>query len=569
MDLDEELTAQILSRVPLSERLTQCALVCRSWASAAALATEHVRVKLRADTLPAFQSWMQLHAAQLLSLQLTASGSLWPSKELRVLQLPLQDFSQLQQLELDYFRLCLPCNEVSSRTSRTSRRAAQTALMPSLQQLKLVDVELANIRSLLQLTWAPQLTSLEVSGLMVKGLKYSSPCAEHKNKAAAVQQVAQAFESMLAQLPRLSVLEVPGLPVSKAAAQAMGRLQGLQQLGYAHLTHMPLLDLQLLPSSITQLSLDGNSVKHFDDSTTLPQQLPQQLTGLLRLELEWCRVPATVFGSITQLQALHLNSCRVLPLSLGGEFDHEGLPALLDALPKLTCLQDFELYRISPDEAIINLQRFSALTASSHLTRLVLGREQDQPLPEAAALQHMFPAGRPALQLRELSITPGGPGPFDEWCIDTAGLRAIARSCPALQRLDIAEAVEPDTDLSALLQLPQSCTSLEVGGDTFDDEAAAVVAQLTQLRDLTWRDADTFTDRGLQQLTALDLDSLFVEDCRSSFEPEDTYNEEGCHIAFAVPGIRFTRDPQEVSVMLLSVDGRQRATYAADQQRSD
>lgn len=69
-DLSVALTSQVLRHVPQQQRLTHCALVCRAWASAAAVATIHVERELTASTQSAIQDWLQQHAGQLLSLQL-------------------------------------------------------------------------------------------------------------------------------------------------------------------------------------------------------------------------------------------------------------------------------------------------------------------------------------------------------------------------------------------------------------------------------------------------------------------------------------------------------------------
>jgi hypothetical protein len=71
-------------------------------------------------------------------------------------------------------------------------------------------------------------------------------------------------------------------------------------------------------------------------------------------------------------------------------------------------------------------------------------------------------------------------------------------------------------DLSGLLELPQSLSSLCGGGAAFDDEAAAVLGRLTQLKDLCLSWAPGFTDAGLEQLTDLDLARLFVHDAELS-----------------------------------------------------
>ena len=64
-----------------------------------------------------------------------------------------------------------------------------------------------------------------------------------------------------------------------------------------------------------------------------------------------------------------------------------------------------------------------------------------------------------------------------------------------------------------LLELQQSLRSLSVGGAVFGDAAMPVLVQLTQLDYLCVERSPGFTDAGLQQLTGLDLDRLYVYGC--------------------------------------------------------
>lgn len=98
------------------------------------------------------------------------------------------------------------------------------------------------------------------------------------------------------------------------------------------------------------------------------------------------------------------------------------------------------------------------------------------------------------------------------------GLKNIVSACPSLCTLDISGCVAAgpggDGDVSALLQLAGSCSKLVVGGPAFDDAAAAVVCQLTQLTGLEWHNAPSLSDAGLDQLTALQgLYKLFLRKC--------------------------------------------------------
>jgi hypothetical protein len=348
----------------------------------------------------------------------------------------------------------------------------------------------------------------------------------------AVQQLAAAAPAMLQRLPRLVVLELPGTPLSDEALQQLASMQGLRQVTLSREQHAAACDLQLLPSSITQLccktSGDG------EEKASLPPQL-QQFTGLLNLQLGYCLLPPTLLGSVTQLQALRLEFCTLLPLDLEDEIETEGTAALLDTLPKLKHLQHLDLQDIALDTTGTSPQRFTALTASSHLTRLVV-ESYHAPLPEGA-VQHMFPAHHQQLQLRWLSISTE-LSYTNEWCIDSAALSSIISCCPALQHLDVTCTVQPGSDPSVLLRLPDSCTSLLVGGAAFSDAAAATVAQLTKLKHLSWQDSRQLTDTGLHQLTALDLDSLVVSFCGLSHSLYGTDTD--------TPGVQLARDPQKV-----------------------
>lgn len=121
-------------------------------------------------------------------------------------------------------------------------------------------------------------------------------------------------------------------------------VQGLQVLFVSHLPHLPMCDLLLLPSSITQLQFKGKS----DIWRELPPELPQ-LSGLLQLKLSTCALWPAALRSLTCLQKLHLERCRLLPRieeDLGGfiEFDVEGTAALLGVLRQMPRLQHLQLH---------------------------------------------------------------------------------------------------------------------------------------------------------------------------------------------------------------------------------
>jgi hypothetical protein len=171
-------------------------------------------------------------------------------------------------------------------------------------------------------------------------------------------------------------------------------------------------------------------------------------------------------------------------------------------------LEGFAIESITP-------QHFSALTASSQLTMLNLVRIDDSVLPKGA-LQHMFPPGR-QMPMQHLPIqahsSEGTFFPPGGWSLDSADLLPIVQACPDLQALHIINSVQPYADLSPVLQLPRTCSLLDVGGAAFTDAAVPILLQLTQLEDLSWSQSTRFTDIGLEQLTQLNLTELVVERC--------------------------------------------------------
>jgi hypothetical protein len=453
--LPEALTAQILQHVPQQERLQQCAFVCKAWASAAALATIHVQQKLQEDEArSALEGWLQKHGGHLESLQLSHSETaVWAKSGL---QLPWAKLAKLQRLQLEGVDVTLPGEDDSSSSTPGADLMASSAsssgegthaaalLLPCLQHLQLSGVELFSISSLLQLAGAGGLTSLRAHDISFAQFAYGT---SHDNPKAAVQKLAAAIPSLLQQLPRVAVLELPGFPMSAAAMQQLGCMQGLQRVSLEHVDHMPPCELQHLPSSITQLQFQGN-LYGLDTGPRPPPQL-QQLTGLLELTVQYSLVQPTVLGPLTCLQGLRLLTCR-LPLADAEDYDTEATAALLDALSKMTCLQDLSLSLDGLDTVSTAPQRFAALTASTQLTSLALNADDKTPLPRGAA-QYMFPAGRQLPFLEVLTISPTVDwrtdlGTEEEWCLDGSDICSIIACCTGLEDLDIGHIVRPGGD---------------------------------------------------------------------------------------------------------------------------
>lgn len=191
-------------------------------------------------------------------------------------------------------------------------------------------------------------------------------------------------------------------------------------------------------------------------------------------------------------------------------------------------VQDLELTGM--DLALVEDQQlFTALTASSELTALHISEDEEvvsvfpeltdnghrltlnTPLPlPPQALVSALPLGKQWPQLCSLHIKRAPYNPAN-WCIEAMDMAVIANTLPALANLSLLRVVRDSGVVSGLAALPH-LTQLCIGGDAFDDTAAAVVAKVTTLRDLQLISAPV-TTAGLQELTALrGLTLLLLED---------------------------------------------------------
>jgi hypothetical protein len=263
---------------------------------------------VKGQAIPSFKRWLRKHAEQLESLQLSHSHR---SSDVNLeLQLPWDKLTKLQRLQLKCCKLQLPsegdssCSTpprgvgaASSSSYEDGTGAPAPLLLPSLQHLELTVIKFDSISSLQQLAaGAPGLTCLKTSQISFVQLDFCSyVCA--RNSAAAAQQLAAAIPGLLQHLPRVAVLELPGFPMSAAAMQQLGGMRELRHVSLTQVPHMPMCELQHLPSSITQLELRGNM---YGDgvppySTSLPDEL-LRLSGVLHLKLQYCYIPPTVLA---------------------------------------------------------------------------------------------------------------------------------------------------------------------------------------------------------------------------------------------------------------------------------
>jgi len=230
-----------------------------------------------------------------------------------------------------------------------------------------------------------------------------------------------------------------------------------------------------------------------------------------------------------------------------------GSAAMLDAV---SCLQELQVLQLSPGllpTPHAPVERYSALTASSHLTFLSLYHCQ---LPAGAAAA-MFPCGRllPGLRSLRMPQPPAGQRPCSAEILngrspflsgqaasilraarDNSGassssamrsdgvpfgpgsIASLASCCPNLQQLWLTAAIAADVDLTPLQHLT-GLTELQLGGPVVDDAVSErLLCGLTQLQRLDLLQCPRLTDAGLVFLTALgQLTSLQVKDAGLSY----------------------------------------------------
>lgn len=524
------LLARILQHVSQSDLFENATLVGSDWAKAAALSILHLQVDVRAATAPALEAWLRKYGRQLETLQLKHSRRSAPAL---LIQLPWAQLAGLQSLVLE--NLQLP--PVPNAASALNTSAIPATPFPALKSLDLQCCALASTDCLLRLARSTQLTSL-----VVKSTQYQRDHALHSGTTAGSAATATDQTGPLAVVCQL-LPRLPGLRVLQCT------LSGTESLSHTLIKHVgamhQLHDLQLsfgvgdfagcfehLPSSsLTRVFLCGDqrvvegyalSAQGGPCGLPLPPPKPQQLSNLQQLQLWHCRLVPAALASMSQLRSLQLENCVLLPcksqVAVPGPSravqTPEAVAAFLSAVQGLTLLKRLSLFYCSldTDEPLTNqqLQQFSALTASTLLEELKLSVPMGElPVPPGC-VKFMFPAGKRFPQLTDLSITADR---FGDGCMSWKELARIIAVCPALEVLDIASALHEGANLSALARLPGTLDSLTVGGWAFGDQAAPIVARLTQLSEFAW-EFSPLSDRGVQQLTALPrLQELRVIGC--------------------------------------------------------
>ena len=144
---------------------------------------------------------------------------------------------------------------------------------------------------------------------------------------------------------------------------------------------------------------------------------------------------------------------------------------LLSALRPLTQLRHLELKECwlnrvepPPEQQGDGYKCFSALTASTQLTALILEESAVPPVPQAV-FDHLFPPGHVLPHLKVLSLMSCYYRPCMyvgcRPCVEAVQVAMIAARCPALQELTLKGVTPPGLDVNCLKQLPLGVQNVE------------------------------------------------------------------------------------------------------------
>lgn len=434
------------------------------------------------------------------SLDSSASAPAGPSAPPRgCLALPCAELLQLSALDISghVLKLQLPSANSKQASKHCSRAGSAPAtavpVLPKLVSLKLGHLDSDSTSVVEQLTQISTLTHLELSNISMNS-SFFQP----------VEELSKAVAKVLQHLPLLQKLAIWHLQLDQAALAPLSSMQHLQDCSLT--CERPLEGamrssnelVPYLPTTLTNLCLDDGWMYVYVEREPLTHGL-QRLKNLQTLVLSGVNLHPSILANMPQMKSLDFDNCGVV-----GE--EEGAAAFLAALGQMQKLERLGFINGRCDSlADLPPQQFTTLSALSRLDYLVLEAESDKLLP-AGALSHMFSAGR-QLPLQYVSFScVDGP------CLTGKDLRSLLRGCPKLKSLWLSNCMQSGSS-KALLQLPPSLQCLSVCGKAFGDKAAAVVCQLTQLKELEWG-CSRLTDAGLERLTALTgLSRLTFTDC--------------------------------------------------------
>jgi hypothetical protein len=389
----------ILRHVRLQQRLNCCALVCRSWAAAAAAAPADVEITIKSsEHCQQLQHWLTKHGAVV--VRLVAHDWSGNTKGLRWLQLPLQHLTQLHSLALYTTNAQLPA-QIATRSSTRK----------------------------------------------TKGSSLTGPSSS--NAVGSIGSAAAATAAAAAVPPQLQKLT---LHKCQLTVQLLSQL-----LSATALSRLYWNDAKLCVDSDRQT----RQLTQGEEYSTLWQRL-QLLPKLPQLEFTVDRLTAVDIAPLSNMQRLQrLTVSMVYDWLSDDESGPRELLAALQHLTELRelCVIDMAMHRVGAQRGT-SYPCFSGLTASTQLTALYLTDHRSQPVPQAA-FEAMFPPGRVLPQLQTLFLKGRrGYKPRAQACVSAAQVGMIAAGCPALQHVSLAGVTPDDFDLGCLERLPSGVSAV-------------------------------------------------------------------------------------------------------------
>lgn len=477
--LPAELLTAVLRHVPQQQRLSSCALVSRTWHTAALAATTRlsydancskgasgISAPANGQGLAQLQDWLQQHGCRLQSLDLDFR---WNAHNHKLSLLSMQ-LAQLKDLKLS--GLLLYSSTTPSLQAVTSYGWGSLTALTALQ-LQRVYVELPVQESIKRLT-------------QLRRLQWQQ-----------YDHLAKSLEVLLhlTSLTHLSFTTTEDTAFAGAPATptmvSLGPLTRLQELHLAGYLLTPNLKSQGgLPQSLTHLQLHRCAGCELETDCA---RSVSHLSGLRHLAIEddTYKTPLDPTALSDLVQLTHLTwRCN------GQSFIRQD-QVLLQTLQQLSQLCHLGLFGVFHHVPDSHKHLCSALVSSSHLTHLAISGRGICP----SDLRHMLDHGHAACSLRVLQLENSSAG----WLrvhmgTDLASLdvQSLASSCPDLEDLSLRCSVESGFNPTALSQLTR-LTRLHIEG-VQDQHVSDVFLQLRGLQDLSIICSSNFSARGLMQL---------------------------------------------------------------------
>ena len=293
--LQDAAVACILQHVPLQQRLSVCAMVCRAWAAAAVTVTTNIDILFkRSNRCVHLQDWLAKRGGVVVALTAQHSPCA-QSISTHPLRLPVLQLMQLRSLNLSRVKAQLSAQgssacsstrslrssgglthtRASSSSSAGSAAAAAAIGLPQLQELALCDCDL-NLQLMSQLLSATTLTKLRWDGMQLVSRRGTQ------------RPLAPVF-SMLGKLTGLQELHLrePVYPYPSAEQGAQELLTALQ-----HLTQLRHLDLyRCLLCSARPQQQGGGGYQCFSALTASTHLTALKISEWNLVTSEWDGVP--------------------------------------------------------------------------------------------------------------------------------------------------------------------------------------------------------------------------------------------------------------------------------------